>query len=509
MSSSSRTGQSLIELVVGIAVAILFITAATGAILLALRIDVQNKYSQSAGELIAEVFDQVSTTANNDWLAIDSATRDTPMHLATSTGFFVPSSGANTISLNGFDYDVSYSVGDVYRALDDSFADSQTGALDPSTLRITATVSWQQQGDQASLSLDHYLTRIRDRVWLQTDWSNGSSTGSGPFTDPAARFANATNTNWSTDGELTIFDYNQNLFTTTSNGIDPTPGYFWAWNDAVGWIDFLVSHTVTVDSTLTGYAVGTNIGYLALDCATSPNGDICSQSNFSVSKDTSGTGAGILYGYAWSDSIGWISFNCSNQNQCQTTAPCPTTNPSCTDPVNGKDYAVTLDDNYNFFGWAWNDAVGWISFNCDHSGTSDTPPSQPPWDTNVCATSQYQVKTGQSQLGLGELESAIFDTNRIGGVGFNTIMWQGSQPTGTSVSFQIASSNLVGGPWTYLGPDGTTNSFYQPLGPNIQTRINREAHNNDQYIRYKAFLFTNPTQTSGPTINDIIINWSY
>ena len=51
-------------------------------------------------------------------------------------------------------------------------------------------------------------------------------------------------------------------------------------------------------------------------------------------------------GYAWSDNIGWISFNCTNTNSCATS-----------------DYGVNIAQNDKFSGYAWSDNIGWISFN--------------------------------------------------------------------------------------------------------------------------------------------------
>ncbi len=57
-------------------------------------------------------------------------------------------------------------------------------------------------------------------------------------------------------------------------------------------------------------------------------------------------------GYAWSDNIGWVSFNCTNQGTCGTA-----------------DYGVNIDGDGIFSGYAWSDNVGWISFNpADLSG---------------------------------------------------------------------------------------------------------------------------------------------
>lgn len=50
-------------------------------------------------------------------------------------------------------------------------------------------------------------------------------------------------------------------------------------------------------------------------------------------------------GYLWSDTIGWISMNCSNTSTCATS-----------------NYSVAIDTSGNLSGYAWSDNVGWVKF---------------------------------------------------------------------------------------------------------------------------------------------------
>lgn len=256
-----------------------------------------------------------------------------------------------------------------------------------------------------------------------------------------------------------------------ATNIDST--YKYAWNDAIGWIDFYSTGNVNVSTAqLTGYA-SSSVGYIALDCATSPNGNICATSNFKVSND----GSGNLTGWAYNDAIGWISFDSATAGSSYV-------------------YQVTISPSTgDFSGWAWNDVIGWISFNC----------AQP----NICGASDYKVKTlWRTVLVAAELTSSIFDTGVLTGVALNTIMWQGSQPSDTSVKFQISSSVSSTGPWSYFGPDGSNTTHYIPTGPDIPVQINLAYHNNKRYFRYKIFLYSNAAQTLSPRVDDVIINWS-
>lgn len=257
----------------------------------------------------------------------------------------------------------------------------------------------------------------------------------------------------------------------------------WAWNDAIGWVDFYSTDNVNISSTqISGYA-SSSIGYIAFDCATTPNGDLCGgpSGNWKVSND----GSGGLSGWAWNDQIGWIVFNCSN-----TSDNCLTSN-----------YSVNIS-NGDFSGWAWNDIIGWLSFNCNNSGIGNT------CLTGGSGSADYKVSTTWFSTPLtGNLTSSIFDTQVTGGAAINTIMWQGSLNNG-AVKFQIASSNSLGGPWDFIGPGASPSTYYEPSGPNAPVKIEGVSHNNKRYVRYKIFLESNVSRTTSPGVEDVIINFS-
>lgn len=100
----------------------------------------------------------------------------------------------------------------------------------------------------------------------------------------------------------------------------------------------------------------------------------------------------------------------------------------------------------------------------------------------------------------GWLESSSFDTG-TGLSNFSTITWQPtSQPAGTELKFQIASNN-DNSTWEYLGPDGTSGTFYTVSGSNISS-----AHDNNRYVRYKAFLATTDDKKT-PILTEIHLNY--
>ncbi|MDD5099072.1 MAG: hypothetical protein PHP35_01905 [Candidatus Colwellbacteria bacterium] len=284
-----------------------------------------------------------------------------------------------------------------------------------------------------------------------------------------------------------------------------TSGY--AWADALGWIDFSSNVTVWGDG-VEGWATIYDTGEeISLDCSTGPDGD-CSYP-YGVTND----GLGNLSGWAWSDDIGWISFDCHNPETGGTSPDY-----SCVQSL----YQVKIDDQGNFYGWAWNDTVGWISFNCNQVETGDT-----------CSVSNYKVTTEwHSGPVAGTLVSGTFDTRVATGASFNFIVWRGSLNNG-SVSFQFATSDCENGAtnaptcdvdpgwqWSakvsgsdgvFLGPGGTSDQadVYATSGPGTPVGIvNQDVHNNKRYFRYWVLVETDSAQTATPVIEDIIVNWS-
>lgn len=116
----------------------------------------------------------------------------------------------------------------------------------------------------------------------------------------------------------------------------------------------------------------------------------------------------------------------------------------------------------------------------------------------------------------GELTSSVYDTGATSSI--NTIMWQGTLPTDTTVRFQIASSNCQNGAtnaptcntgnWSYLGNDGSVSTYYTPFAPNVQVPLRASDHGSKRYFRYKLFMISDSDGVSTPTITNIIIGWS-
>ncbi|PIR88537.1 MAG: hypothetical protein COU09_01660 [Candidatus Harrisonbacteria bacterium CG10_big_fil_rev_8_21_14_0_10_44_23] len=462
-STLKNRGQSLIEVVIGVGLSSIFIAGAVGAIVLSLRVGNDNQFSQIASELNHKIAEEIVAISRNDWNDVRDLSTSTPYHTTSSGSFYAVVSGTTTVQVDQYSFEQSFILDDVYRDGENNVVASG-GSWDPATKKITLTTAWDQDGNSGSLSFVRYITSYGNAVFHQTDWSGGADQP-GPITTVNNLFATSTNINFSVSGEIFIENFSGQTASSSAN-IDEVD--HWAWNDVIGWIDFNTGNVQITSTTINGYA-SSSVGEIALNCATSPAAD-CSNS-YEVLND----GSGNLSGWAWNDIIGWISFASTS----------PTT------------YDVSIDTaTGEFTGWAWNDIIGWISFNCSDSGS--------------CGTSDYKVKTlWGSEVISSTLTSSIFDTQKTQGATFNSVMWQGSLPAGTAVKFQIATSDSSSGPWDFIGPDGSSATYYQPTGPDTQITLSKANHNKQQYVRYKVFIESDIDRTETPTVRDIIISWSY
>jgi prepilin-type N-terminal cleavage/methylation domain-containing protein len=87
-------------------------------------------------------------------------------------------------------------------------------------------------------------------------------------------------------------------------------------------------------------------------------------------------------------------------------------------------------------------------------------------------------------------------------ISYHSFSWSPtSQPSNTSLQFQLAASNNSTGPFSFTGPDGTSSSYYTSSStlPTI--------YNNNRYVQYKAFLNTTDS-TVTPRLEDLTIVFS-
>ena len=327
----SISGQSLVEIIIAITVGAILIGAASAAIVPILRSNLETRNVQTASSLAQEYLDNVQNLAESNWLNIyippGSKGPSSQFYLSATSTTYEILSGATSTVVEGRTFTRYFSIENVNRtscgvgnatttATTTPTCNMEPGdsyiAEDPSTQKITATVTWPEG---RTISRSQYLTRSRNKVFVQTDWSGGP------------------------DQEGPITSENNKFFTSS-----------------------VIDYTSSVGS-------------------------------------------------------------------------------------------ITI----------------------------------------------------QGSAASGTLTSSIFDTQVTNGVAVNTIMWQGNQPSGTSVKFQIASTSTIPATWTYRGPNGLETDYYTPA-VGLPVQINLQYHNNHRYFRYKISLYSNGSQT--PKVDDVIINWS-
>jgi len=98
----------------------------------------------------------------------------------------------------------------------------------------------------------------------------------------------------------------------------------------------------------------------------------------------------------------------------------------------------------------------------------------------------------------GNLVSSPKDANPAGGFTpiWSTFSWNGATPANTSLQFQLAGSNNVNGPFSFVGPDGTAGSFFTTSPVQLSPQFY-----NFRFLEYKALLATTSSAVT-PTLND-------
>ena len=190
-----NTGQSLIELIIALAIGGIFITAATSAMYLVLRNSAEVRMNQIATFLAQEYFDNLNSISYSKWLEIYCPPSgvcpgslkgfDSQFYLIPSGVTYALETGASSTIIEGVSFTRYFSIenvnrdfcgiGDITSASAGSFCSSwppPSGEVleDPSTQKITIKVSWKNNG---SLVRSVYLVRHQNFNFKQSNWSAG------------------------------------------------------------------------------------------------------------------------------------------------------------------------------------------------------------------------------------------------------------------------------------------------------------------------------------------------
>ncbi|HVY55888.1 MAG TPA: hypothetical protein VHC46_09050, partial [Thermodesulfobacteriota bacterium] len=191
---------------------------------------------------------------------------------------------------------------------------------------------------------------------------------------------------------------------------------------------------------MSGFAWSSTIGWISFNCT---NDSSCATADYGVNKDADGT----LNGYAWSSNVGWIQF--SGLSSFPTGGGTSAVNAQMSGSsligwvkavaadgngwdgwiaLSGTGYGVTLSGTA-FTGYAWgSDTVGWISWNC----LSDSS----------CGAASYAVSlSGDASLDITSGGSTIVGSSSVPYGTIPTFQWTlTTLPVGTTCAVSKTSS---------------------------------------------------------------------
>jgi len=125
-----------------------------------------------------------------------------------------------------------------------------------------------------------------------------------------------------------------------------------------------------------------------------------------------------------------------------------------------------------------------------------------PLTGGVSTDAGFKVYMNSGYSTSGDLISSVKDSAPgAGTTTWSTLSWTATTPANTSVKFQVAASNSVGGPFNFVGPDATAGTFFTTSGASLSQ------FNGFRYLEYRAYLGTTDT-TVTPTLNDVTIAYS-
>lgn len=152
------SGFGLVEILVAVTIIGLSLAALAGLGNFALKIQSRLKKNIAASYLAAEAIEVARAVKDESWTMINGLTIGAPLHPTQSGSPAKWILLADGETVNGFSRQIVLS--NVYRDSNDDITQS-VQTLDPNTKKITATVSWSDQGETQQVSLSTYLTNWR------------------------------------------------------------------------------------------------------------------------------------------------------------------------------------------------------------------------------------------------------------------------------------------------------------------------------------------------------------
>jgi hypothetical protein len=123
------------------------------------------------------------------------------------------------------------------------------------------------------------------------------------------------------------------------------------------------------------------------------------------------------------------------------------------------------------------------------------------WSADTTRDYNFKVViAGPYSPATGNVVSSTKDSNPAGGLTpiWSTLSWNGTTPANTTLQFQVAGSNNPGGPFNFIGPDGTAGTFFTTTPGSLAPIYNL------RYAQYKAYLATTNSAVT-PVLSDVTL----
>lgn len=186
---NNQSGSLLLEILVAVAAAAIIVTLVSQSTYVSLYGSRAATEKSVALGLAEEVFEGINAASTEKWQNIYDLTKNSSQYsVSTSSNKWVIDSGARVVTVDTREYIEYFIVENVCRDNDtrditgitDTAGTAETcvdsgGIHDPSTQKITITISWQ---GSEPLIMSNYITRWKNKACEQTDWSGGKNNSS-------------------------------------------------------------------------------------------------------------------------------------------------------------------------------------------------------------------------------------------------------------------------------------------------------------------------------------------
>ena len=189
-------GQSLVEILIAVGISAALIGSVVSTYVVSLRSNANARLSAIGTQLAQETYDNVKALAESDWHTIYSVTKGANQHLVLADDTFSVVPGTEAFEVDGTLYTRSFVVENVQRGLSGDIV-SSGGEDNPSTQKVTVTVSWPISGETDDTKITGYIARNRNASLRSTNWTDGPE-NEGPFIGQTSGFTASSNVDYMT-----------------------------------------------------------------------------------------------------------------------------------------------------------------------------------------------------------------------------------------------------------------------------------------------------------------------